>query len=109
MTMPTYDHETSFDKNKALAVLSYMTIVGWLIALIFHGQDRNPYVRFHLRQSLGLFVTAMLLTFVPLMGWLIVLLLVLAWCYGVYSAITGHKLPVPVVGNFYQRHLDFIY
>ena len=108
MSMPSYEHETSFDKNRALAVLSYMTIIGWLIALVLYGKDRSVYVRFHLRQSLGLFVSAMLLTFVPLIGWLIVVLLIIAWFYGVYSAITGHKFSIPMIGDFYQSHLDFI-
>lgn len=106
--MPAYEHETPFDKSRVLAVLSYMTIFGWLIALVLYGKDKNPYVRFHLRQSLGLFVSAMLLTFVPLIGWLLVCVLIVAWCYGLYSAFTGHKFSIPMIGDFYQSQLYFI-
>lgn len=106
--MQVSEQLTSNDRTKFIAILSYMTIVGWLIALVLHGKDKDPLARFHLRQSLGLFVTAMVLAFVPLVGWLINLFLIVAWCYGLYSAVIGHKYTLPIIGDFYQRHIDFI-
>jgi uncharacterized membrane protein len=106
--MQVSEQLTSNDRTKFIAILSYMTIVGWLIALVLHGKDKDPLARFHLRQSLGLFVTAMILAFVPLVGWIINLFLIAAWCYGLYSAIIGHKYTLPIIGDFYQRHIDFI-
>ena len=108
MSLPVVHDKTSLERTKIISVLSYMTIVGWLIALLWHGNEQGPLARYHLRQSLGLFVTTMVLAFVPLIGWLINILLFGAWCYGVYSAFIGHKYALPVVGDLYQQHLDFI-
>ena len=108
MTLPSTQDKPSLDRTKFISVLSYMTIVGWLIALLLHGKDKDYLARYHLRQSLGLFVTAMVLAFVPIVGWLINVLLVVAWCIGIYHACIGHKYTLPVIGDVYQQHLDFI-
>ena len=108
MSMHVSEHQLSVERTKFISVLSYLTIIGWLVALILHGKDKDPLARYHLRQSLGLFVSAMVLAFIPIVGWLINILLFIAWCFGVYSAFVGHKYTLPVIGDFYQRHLDFI-
>ena len=108
MTMPKNEYENGFDQNRLLAVLGYMTITGWLISLVLYGKHKSSLLRFHLRQSLGLFISATFFMVVPVIGWLIVGLLFIAWCYCVYSAVLGHKFTLPVVGDFYQLHFDFI-
>lgn len=94
--------------DKTISVLCYFTLIGWLIALVLYGKYKSPLARFHLRQSLGLFITGALLTFIPLIGWFANIFILMAWCYGVYSAFIYHKLNVPIVGDYYQEHFDFI-
>jgi uncharacterized membrane protein len=94
--------------DKLVAILGYFTLVGWMIAILMYGSHRSALARFHLRQSLGLTITGAILSFIPLVGWVLCLGVVLAWFLGVYYAITGHKLAVPLLGDFYQRHLTFI-
>ena len=102
-----HSHSDQDIVNK-VAILSYFTIMGWLIALFIYGENKTPLARFHLRQSLGLTLTAALLSFIPLIGWLLNILVFFAWCMGLYSAICAEKKPLPIVGDFYQEHLDFI-
>lgn len=96
------------DKSKAIAIGCYFTIVGWLIALLFYGKYKSRLARFHLRQSLGLIVSFAILAMIPLVGWLLTALVFIAWCLCIYHAALGEKYSIPVVGEFFQKHLDFI-
>lgn len=102
------DNETNYDMAKVVAVVSYLTIVGWLCAIVIYGHHKSRLSSFHLRQSLGLIVTGCLLSFIPLIGWFLSLAVIAAWCHGLYHASKGEELPVPLLGDFYQAHLDFI-
>lgn len=106
--MQTFYRNTSVDKTKVVSVLCYMTILGWLIALILQGKNNNSDIAFHLRQSLGLLVTTMLLMCIPFMGWLCIFLVIGAWGFSVKSAFKGEQLSLPLIGNFYQKHLYYI-
>ena len=97
-----------YDMAKIVAVLSYFTIFGWVIAIILYGFHKSTFARFHLRQSLGLVITAAILSFIPLIGWLINIGVMFAWFLAIYYAVTGQKRAVPFMGDFYQRQLDFI-
>ena len=102
------ENETDYDLAKFVAVTSYLTLIGWLIALVVYGHHKSRLSSFHLRQSLGLIVTGCLLSFIPLIGWLLNLGVLAAWGFGLYYAIKGHEKLVPILGEFYQQHLDFI-
>ena len=100
--------ETEYDMAQVVAVISYLTLIGWLIALVIYGHHKSSLASFHLRQSLGLIITAALLSFIPLIGWLLNLGVFLAWFCGFYYAIKGVEHSVPLLGGFYQQQLDFI-
>ena len=51
--------------NKTLAILSYVTIIGWLVSY-FQTKDqapKTPLVKYHLKQGLGLFIVAIIFKF----------------------------------------------
>ena len=102
------DNETNYDMAKVVAVVSYLTPIGWLTALVIYGHHKSRLSSFHLRQSLGLIITGCLLSFIPLIGWLLNFVVVAAWIHGFYYAIKGEEIPVPFLGDIYQHHLDFI-
>jgi uncharacterized membrane protein len=97
-----------YDMEKIVAILCYFTPVGWLIAMVMYGDNKSPLASFHLRQSLGLIITAALLLFIPLVGWLLSLGVFVAWFFALNCAINRHQHPLPILGEFYQKHLDFI-
>lgn len=96
------------DTAKLLAVLSYFTIVGWLISLFCYGKNRCPLLRFHLRQSLGLILCFAIASFIPLVGWLATIVLFVFWCIAIWQAYHQSKSPLPYVGDNFQRYFDFI-
>lgn len=93
---------------KIVAILSYVTLIGWLVAIVLHGKHKSHFATFHLRQSLGLIITGALLALVPLIGWLMNVVVCLVWFYAIFFAVQGREQKVPFLGAFYQEHLDFI-
>jgi len=93
---------------KCVAVVCYLTVVGSLIAFVIYGDNKSSLSSFHLRQSLGFIVTGCLLSFIPLIGWLLNLGVIFCWFHEFYFAIMGIERAVPLLGRFYQQYLDFI-
>ena len=93
---------------KVIAVVSYLTLIGWLIAIVIYGSQKSSLVRFHIRQSLGLIITLAILSFIPLIGWLLNIGVIVLWFMGVFYAIKGDEVSIPILGEFFQKHLDFI-
>lgn len=108
------------NEDRTLAWLSYITIFGWIIAFLLYTNDgrSNSLVRFHLRQSLGITLTGMVVSFItPLIMWfplsrlilgLIGLLIVILWLIGLISAVSGEKKPLPFIGEWYDKILSFV-
>ncbi len=96
------------DVEKIVAIMSYLTIVGWLIAALVYGKNKSAFARFHLRQSLGLIVTAALLSFIPLVGWLLNIGVLVVWLTALYQTFFGQQYLVPIIGEYFQEHFDFI-
>jgi uncharacterized membrane protein len=109
-------------EGKSIAIISYITIIGWIVAYIMHGNNKSPLGAFHIRQSLFLmicgFTTAiaqMLFVFIPFLGWLISMLLYFVllglfvlWIMGLIAAINGEEKPVPLLGAKAQELLKGI-
>ena len=102
------DVKAPLDLDKVVSVLCYFTVVGWLISVVLFGKNRSAHARFHLRQSLGLIITSAILAFIPLIGWALQFVLLGFWLTALYQSIVGHQYTIPVLGDFYQEHLDFI-
>lgn len=107
-----FERKLSFAERHKMAVLvsviSYFTLIGWVVAMIIYDKHQSYLASFHLRQSLGLIITGALLSLIPLVGWVLNFAVILAWAIGFYGAIKGQEYKVPLLGDFYQRQLDFI-
>ncbi len=102
--------------ERSIAVLSYITIIGWIIAFVLHSNNtvKSSFAAFHLRQALGFYLVALLLgivggifAFMPLIGhltWVLTRLLIFAgWIYGLYYAAMGEERPIPFIGTLAQQ------
>jgi len=101
------EHEY-YTMARMVSVISYLTLIGWLIAMALYGKHKSCSTSFHLRQSLGLIITGALLAFIPLIGWLMNIGVCVAWLFALYHAALGNQQKVIFLGDFYQKHLDFI-
>ena len=100
--------------DKTVALVSYLTLIGFIVAIVLHGSKKNELGSFHLRQSLGLMITSialifvgMALAFIPFLGWMADLALWFGlfalWIMGLIAAASGQQKPVPVLGEHYQK------
>lgn len=88
--------------GKTIAIVSYITIIGWVIALILNNNEKNSFASFHIRQSLGINLLAMVLSFIPFIGWILGIAVFIFWVIGLFAAISERTVPVPVIGELFQ-------
>lgn len=97
-------------QGKDIALLSYLTIIGLVIAFVMNAEKKHEFAKFHIRQSLGLFLTAVVFSFIniiPLIGWMIwfvgVFFLIYIWIKGLMNAINGKEEVLPFLGEKYAE------
>ncbi|MDN3708176.1 DUF4870 domain-containing protein [Myroides ceti] len=104
--------------NKTLSIVSYITIIGWLIAY-FVGKDKaDAFLKYHLRQSFGLVITSFLygivvniLTMIsPVLGMLGLLSIVflVLMIIGIINAANQQLKPLPIIGKYFEDKFSFI-
>lgn len=120
-------------EDKTVAILSYCTLIGFIVAIILHQQKKTHLGAYHLRQVLGFAVTSfvgwialMILSLVlglilrHISGSLTALMVTLLyaafgiavlvlWVLGFVAAIKGEKKPMPVVGPLFQQYLGNVF
>jgi len=88
----------SFSNNRTMAALSYGNIL-FLVPLLTSAR-RDPFVKFHARQGMALFVIETVVGWVPVFGWAIMLACVVASVVGFVSALQGREWEVPFLGKY---------
>jgi len=96
--------------GKSAAIISYIMVVGVLIALSMNtAEDRTKFASFHIRQALGLSIVFVSLGLLVsnFDNWMITssmyLFVGVLWAFGLFSAAAGRMTPVPLLGNFFQK------
>lgn len=93
---------------KSIAIVSYITIIGWIVALVLNKKDRSELSDFHIRQALGIhlmFVLSRMLGFI-LGGTLSSALSIFAFILliiGILDAIGERSKPIPLLGEQFQE------
>ncbi|MBW6483458.1 MAG: hypothetical protein K0B10_10415 [Vicingaceae bacterium] len=118
------ENTTQNDPGKTVAIISYITIIGFIIAVVMHNDNNNKSElgAFHIRQALGIFITgfslmilSLIFAFIPILGWMIVVLIQISyiglfvfWILGLIAAVNAEKKALPIIGDFYQNLLKGI-
>src|SRR5215203_3874021 len=112
-TNPTPTPAPSGFDGKTIAIISYLTWIGWIIAFVLYSSNKSQLAAYHLRQSLALmilgiivYILQIMLIFIPFLGWAIAFLLwiglVVLWVFGLIAAVNGEEKPMPVIGPMAQ-------
>ena len=113
-TTPAQTPPSAAGEDKTVAIISYLTLIGFIVAIILHSSKKTKLGAFHLRQMLGFMLTwiavvvcQFILIFIPILGWLAIFALYISmlvlWIMGLIGAINGEMKPMPVVGPLYQK------
>jgi uncharacterized membrane protein len=107
--------QNNVDNGKTTAIVSYITIIGWLIAYFaMHQSKKTSLGSYHLRQTLLLFICAVVyqiiirivIMVVPAIGLvlsLVGLVFLVLWVMGLIAAINGEEKPMPLIGEKAQE------
>ena len=100
---------TGLPKNTA-AALSY--VLGWLTGIVFLLIEKDPFVRFHAMQSIITFGLLTIISFVPIIGWLLSPLAMIVgfvlWLVLIFKAYQGEEFKLPVIGDFAKKQVGKI-
>lgn len=101
--------EGAIENEKTIAIIAYMTIIGWIIALIMNNDKKDPFASYHIRQMLGICCVAFgigVISLIPFLGWIIyavgMILVLVLWISGLLSALNNKQKPVPLFGEKFQ-------
>jgi len=110
---PTGNISPGSDEGRTIALISYLTIFGWIIAYVMHSSNKTALGAYHLRQTAMLYLIAFcvwvlgdmlrssMFTF-TFIGTLLILIdigLFILWLMGFISAINGQQKPLPLIGE----------
>ena len=97
------------DNGKTVAIISYLTIIGWVIAYIMHNNNKTELGAFHLRQMLGLILLGIIVSVlarvigIPILIWVLQVVLLVLWILGFVGAVQGEKKLIPGIGAQFQE------
>lgn len=103
-------NQQTIEDGKQMAMISYFTVIGVIIAFYMNVEkNNNPFTSFHIRQSLGLWLTFFALGYIIggfddiriSMAWWIFFVVLLV--FGITTAISGKTQPAPLLGPLYQK------
>ena len=107
--------ENVSDSNaKTAAIVSYITLIGWLISYFALNKPKSSLANFHLRQNLLLMLCAIVfqlvafaitiaLPFIGILFSLVSIGFVVLWVMGLIAAINGEEKPMPLIGEKAQE------
>ena len=99
----------TIEEGKQIAIISYLTIIGSIIAIFMNNDKPNSFASFHTRQALGIFLSWFALGYFVggFDNWGIsagfYTFIFILWLYGFVNAVQGEQKPIPFIGEFFQK------
>lgn len=91
------------DQSQLVAILSYITIVGWVVALVLHLNNKTSLGGYHVRQTLLLYIIGVVLSFIPILNIFLWVVLFVFWIFGLVYAVQKQEKPMPLIGDLAQK------
>jgi hypothetical protein len=112
---------TTGDNGKTAGIISYLTIIGWLIAFFaMHKDSKTELGSYQLRQTLLFHIISMVVSWIlgmifaaiffssglatgwfsiVALNWIVRIAFFIMWLIGFLGAINGEKKPIPLIGE----------
>ena len=86
--------------SKLFAALSYL----WLLSVVMLVLKKDDeFVKFHAKQGTVIFVVSIILWFIPIIGWLLQIAVLIGVVIGFLKAYSGERFKMPVVGDLADK------
>jgi uncharacterized membrane protein len=96
--------------GRIIAIISYLTLLGWLIAFLLYLNDKKKeeLASFHLKQSLGLalfelFTSLLMARIFPMSIRFLSFIFFVLLIIGIYNVTIGEKRPLPWIGKYFEQ------
>jgi uncharacterized membrane protein len=107
-------------KNKTMAILAYITIIGWIVAYLEYKKstEQSKLVNYHLGQALGIFISylaislagGIILAIIPnlaIVFYVAMFIPLILLLFGVITALNEVERPVPLIGKLFEGKFNF--
>lgn len=101
---------TTISEGKTTAIIAYITIIGLIIAFVMNNEKKNSFASYHIRQSLGLALTALafsMIGIIPILGWIIsffgFFFVLGLWIIGLLNVLNSKEKPLPLLGKKFKE------
>jgi len=99
--------QNTVEEGKTTAIISYITIIGTVIAIIMNNTSKNSFAQFHIRQMLGLNIISLingfvLAKFIGVASTVISVGLFGLWIIAFIGVVQGEEKKIPVLGDYFQ-------
>jgi uncharacterized membrane protein len=98
--------ETKKEKNIGMAIVAYIL---FFIPLLTEAKN-DPFVKYHVKQGLILFISwiiAVVISMVPILGWLLApllsLIILIFLIIGIINAAKGEEKQLPIIGQYAEK------
>ncbi len=88
--------------SRTKAILTHITIIGWLVVLLLNNEKKDEMASFYLRQTLILHVLFMIVSWIPVVGWMVWIVAFALWVLSFVYAVKNEQKPIPFVGEYFQ-------
>jgi len=106
MDETTREEAIKKEKNTGMAILAYII---FFLPLLTEAKN-DPFVKYHVKQGLVLFLTALaawIVGFIPYVGWYLVwplnIVVLVFFVMGIMNVLNGEEKPLPVIGEFAKK------
>lgn len=124
--VPLKNQSLSSEDGKMVAIIAYLSLIGFIIALIQHGNNKTKLGAYHLRQVFGFMVSGLgiglllfLLTlpafgmggqnaanyaiFISIASFVVSISLLVCLIISLINAVNGKQKPAPIFGKLYEK------
>ena len=98
----------TIDEGKTIAIISYITLIGLIIAYFMNNSKNNEFAKFHIGQSLRVWILSIVLNLtlnnlvsmsgmeiLKILEWLPLILAII----GFINAVNGKAIKLPLIGS----------
>lgn len=124
----TSNQPITSDEDKTVAILAYITLIGFIIAIVQHSSNKTKLGAYHLRQAVGFMITGIAMsiilvlialpmlgmglrnvadyaTFIYLISFVIWIGLFVCLIISIINAASGRLKPAPIFGRLFEKWL----
>ena len=89
--------------GKTIAIISHITLIGWIIAIVMNSDKKTEFGSFYIRQVLGIMLLGLALSLIPIVNFIAWILPLVMWIMSLIASLSGEMKPVFLLGDKFQE------